>query len=200
MKHIYLDFDDVLCDTITGIRTLAHEQFGRDVAYEDILDFNLQVTFTLSDEELWTLTGMTHTPTFLMSLDPIPGALETLDTWLTTGHRCTVVTGRPPSSGNASEKWLDGHGFGHVPVLHWDKYHRYQGRGALGDADLLKEGFDFGVDDSPLALDRITALFPHLPVAIMGKPWNQTYSPSAMMRRCSDWQAIKTYFEDLNHG
>ena len=33
---IYVDFDDVLCETALGLARIVEEEFGRKVAFEDI--------------------------------------------------------------------------------------------------------------------------------------------------------------------
>ena len=43
--HIYVDFDDCLCETARSFSGLAMEMFGKDVPYEGIRFFELDKSF-----------------------------------------------------------------------------------------------------------------------------------------------------------
>ena len=73
---IYVDFDDVLCETARALSALAKEMFGRDVPYEDIKFFNLQKSFSLSDAQIEALMARAHEHDFLLGLEPTPGGVE----------------------------------------------------------------------------------------------------------------------------
>ena len=44
---IYIDFDDVLCETAEYFTKIAKEMFGIDVPYRQVQFFNLQKSFDL---------------------------------------------------------------------------------------------------------------------------------------------------------
>ena len=48
---IYIDFDDVLCETAKNFTKIAKELFGKDVPYSEVQFFNLKKTFDLNDEQ-----------------------------------------------------------------------------------------------------------------------------------------------------
>ena len=48
---IYIDFDDVICETAKYFTKIAKELFGIDVPYRQVQFFNLQKSFDLSDEQ-----------------------------------------------------------------------------------------------------------------------------------------------------
>ena len=48
---IYVDLDDVLCETARGFLGLLQREFDRRVAFEDIRDFDLGVSFGLDEIE-----------------------------------------------------------------------------------------------------------------------------------------------------
>ena len=48
---VYIDFDDVLCETAKYFTKIAKELFGIDVPYREVQFFNLKKTFDLSDEQ-----------------------------------------------------------------------------------------------------------------------------------------------------
>ena len=51
MSKIYVDFDDCLCDTARHFSLLAHKLFNIEVPYENIRYFDLQRSFSITDEE-----------------------------------------------------------------------------------------------------------------------------------------------------
>ena len=60
--NIYIDMDDVLCDTAGAYIDLAAREFGKHVAFNDIFSFNLQKSFGLSDEEYRRFFELGHQP------------------------------------------------------------------------------------------------------------------------------------------
>ena len=45
LMKVYIDFDDVLCETAKHFTKLAKELFGIDVPYREVQFFNLKKTF-----------------------------------------------------------------------------------------------------------------------------------------------------------
>ena len=46
---IYIDFDDVICETAKYFTQIAKELFNIDVPYREVQFFNLQKSFDLSE-------------------------------------------------------------------------------------------------------------------------------------------------------
>ncbi|MCL1887779.1 MAG: hypothetical protein FWF96_02775, partial [Kiritimatiellaeota bacterium] len=123
--NVYVDFDDVLCETARGLSTLCARIFGRPVVpYENIRSFNLRESFGLDDAEHEILMDAAHTKDELLAYEPTPNAAETLRAWQAAGLATSVVTGRPPSTRGASLAWLRKHGFPEMPLVFLDKYNR----------------------------------------------------------------------------
>ena len=59
MMKIYIDFDDVICETAKYFTKIAKELFDIEVPYQQVQFFNLQKTFDLSDEQYDELMKMT---------------------------------------------------------------------------------------------------------------------------------------------
>lgn len=57
---IYIDFDDVICETGQFFSKIAKELFDIDVPYQQVQFFNLQKTFDLSDEQYDELMKVGH--------------------------------------------------------------------------------------------------------------------------------------------
>ena len=193
--NIYVDFDDCLCETARHFSGLARELFGTNVPYEDINFFNLQKSFSLTDEQYEYMMTEAHKPEVLLSYEETPGASDTVNGWLDEGHDISIITGRPYSAFDASRQWLDNHGLERVKLYCLDKYGRdifiKNSEFSLKLEDYYKMHFDVAVEDSPHAFK----FFDHLPdmkVLVYDRPWNRTAEfPGDNYIRCIDWNMIR---------
>ena len=76
---IYVDFDDCLCETAEHFSKLVERLFGKNVPYEDIRYFNLQKSFSLTEEQYEYMMIEGHKPESLLAYDETPGAVMTLN-------------------------------------------------------------------------------------------------------------------------
>ena len=58
--RIYIDFDDVLCETALAFTRIAKEMFGINVPYREVQFFNLKKTFDLTDSQYEELMKAGH--------------------------------------------------------------------------------------------------------------------------------------------
>lgn len=193
--NIYVDFDDCLCETGRLFSGLAKELFGIEVPYEEMKYFNLQESFSLTDEQYERMMNEAHGPKRLLSIEETPGASEVINGWIDRGFQVSVITGRPYSAYEASRTWLDQHGMPRVSLYCLNKYGRdsfYQtGEYSLELEDYYKMHFDYAVEDSPAAF-RFFSHLPELAVMVFDRPWNQDAElPSESYSRCYDWEMIK---------
>lgn len=193
--NIYVDFDDCLCETALHFSGLVKEMFDKDVPYEDIQFFNLQKSFSLTEEQYQEMMIKAHTPEVLLSYEETPGASETINKWIDEGHDVYIITGRPYSAYEASRQWLDEHGLQRVKLYCLDKYGRdsfiKDSEFSLKLEDYYKMHFDYAVEDSPLAFKFFDHM-PELKVMVFDRPWNREAAlPNENYRRCVDWETIK---------
>lgn len=192
---IYVDFDDCLCETARHFSGLVAELFGKDIPYEEIRFFNLQQSFSLTDDQYEYMMIEAHQPEVLLSYAETPGAAGTLNGWLDSGHEVSVITGRPYSAYEASRTWLDRHGLDRVRLYCLDKYGRdnfiRNSTFSLALEDYYRMQFDYAVEDSPSAF-RFFEHLPALKVMVYDRPWNQTcVFPGENYSRCFDWETIR---------
>ncbi len=192
--NIYIDFDDCLCETARYFSKLGYELFKKDVPYEDIHFFDLQKSFSLSDEQYEKLMTEGHKSDVLLSYDETPGACACINSWLDKGFEVSVITGRPYSAYEPSLKWLDDHGLDRVKLYCLNKYGRdsfiKNSEFSLEIEDYLKMGFDYAIEDSPSAF-RFFDHLPDLKVLVYDRPWNRDCTfPGRNYLRCFDWDDI----------
>lgn len=191
---IYIDFDDVICETARYFTIIAKQLFGIEVPYEKVKYFNLQKSFNLSDSQYCELMKAGHMPENLLAYEETPGASKIINKWVDEGHEVSIITGRPFDSYEPSRKWLDNHNLERVPIFCVDKY----GREIFNQAssfsmtlqDFYSMTFDFAVEDSPAAFEHLLH-FENCKVAVFNRPWNETAEfPDGNFVRCGDWEKV----------
>lgn len=197
---VYIDFDDVICETAKYFTKIAKELFGIDLPYSQVQFFNLQKTFDLSDEQYDELMTAGHIPENLLAYEETPGASRFINKWVDEGHEVCIITGRPFDFYESSRKWLDEHGLERVPMFCVDKYGRESFNQdfsySMTLAELYSMTFDFAIEDSPAAFEHVMH-FENCKVAVFSRPWNEKEAlPNDMFVRCASWQEIDRLFEE----
>ena len=90
--RIYIDFDDVLCETALAFTKIGKQMFGIDVPYREVQFFNLKKTFDLTDSQYEELMKAGHFPDNLLNYEETPGASETINKWVDMGHEVFIIT------------------------------------------------------------------------------------------------------------
>lgn len=193
--NIYVDFDDCLCETARNFTTIVKEFFDKDVPYEDVKFFDLQKTFSLTDEQYEQMMLEGHRPEVLLSYKETLGASETINSWIDKGYNVFIITGRPYSAYEPSRQWLDQHGLERVKLYCFNKYGRdsfiKNSEFSLELEDYYKMKFDYAVEDSPMAFKFFDHL-PELKVMVFDRPWNSEHElPASNYTRCYDWESIR---------
>ena len=192
--RIYCDMDDILCETALSLCSVAKRLFGSTTRYEEMHDFNLQVSFHLTDSQLKELMEVAHSTQFLLSYALTPGAVEGLKALRAAGHAVDIVTGRPASSYRGTEGWLKAAGLGDFPVTYVNKY----GRLFVPDGDapemvplseVMKRAYEVIIDDSPVVLPAF-ASWTNTKVLVFDRPWNRNFVLAPNMTRVKDWTDI----------
>ena len=193
--RIYVDFDDVVCETARTLCVWASEWFGVAVPYEEIHWFDLRRSLGLNETQYQHLMARAHENGAMMKYPPAPGAIETLVEWQRQGLDVMIVTGRPASTRDVSHAWLAHYGLERVPVTFVDKYQREPPASpgvprALTIDELGALAFDVAVEDAPIALDLLAAN-PAIRVFVFDRPWNRDYAPACgRVERAADWAAL----------
>ena len=200
---IYIDFDDVICETAKSITRIAKELFGIELPYREIQFFNLQKVYDLDDDQYDRLMHECHTPENLLTYEETPDASRIINKWIDDGHEVSVITGRPFDAYEPSRKWLDNHGLERIPLFCVDKYGREKANQKYSYSLTLKElydmDFDFAIEDSPSAFEHVLH-FNKCTVAVFNRPWNVNAElPNENFVRCSGWQDIEKLFEEKNY-
>lgn len=199
---VYIDFDDVICETGRYFTKIAKDLFGIDLPYSQVQFFNLKKAFDINDEQYDELMKAGHKPENLLAYEETEGAASTINKWIDAGHEVYVVTGRPFESYEPSRQWLDEHGLNRVPLFCVDKYGRENFNQDFSYSmtlnDLYGMTFDFAIEDSPAAFEHVLH-FENCTVAVVNRPWNANASlPNSKFVRCDNWREIDELFEKLN--
>jgi len=191
MQPIYVDIDDVLCNTARALMALLEQAFKKRVSYDSITSFDLKVSFGLTQDEYEHFMHLAHRPDQILSMDPIPEAIETLKKWMDSGYDITIVTGRPTPTHDTTLKWLTSNNVPFSEFLMVDKYSRAEKDApeAITLEDLSKMKFHAAVEDSydmaQLIADRMT-----IPVYLVDRPWNRAPGLNGNIKRFSNWRDL----------
>lgn len=192
---IYVDLDDVACETCDRLADFARLHFDRDVTVESMFDYDLRKSFRFDEETYRNYMKRFHA-TELPGIPETPDACRVIRSWAEDGFDPVIVTGRPTYSNATTLDWLANHGLGTIRVLHVDKYAKLFN--AAEDPlitpfpALLEMDVRFAVEDAPNAIRMICET--HLcPFALFTRPWNRAYTlPQTDLPhyRADDWNEI----------
>jgi len=190
-KPIYVDLDDVLCETARFFLTVVERDFGKQVPYDKLTDFDIGTACGLEPLEREELYRRVHEPDALLKLAAIEGAAEKLNQWRDAGYEIAIVTGRPPESYEPSLEWLARNRIPYDSFFLVDKYKRYTNRqeNTLSLKAFSSRRFSWAVEDS-LPMANFLASRMDTPVTLLNRPWNRSTNDPDMIQRCDHWHEI----------
>jgi uncharacterized HAD superfamily protein len=197
-KQIYVDLDDVLSETGRTFLEVLTTQFGKQVEWDDILDYDLGVSLGLDEAELTRFMHAVHRPEVLSSVEPMAGSLDVLTEWTGLGYEIEVVTGRPKATEGVSQQWLQAQAMPHHSLIHVDKYaweEELLGTSAgVPLVQLAGNGYCLAVEDSAEVAIHLTEIL-DAPVVVLDRPWNRRRlddhaNLDGRIVRCDSWQEI----------
>ncbi|MSP39819.1 MAG: bifunctional metallophosphatase/5'-nucleotidase [Deltaproteobacteria bacterium] len=188
---IYVDLDDVLCETARRFLVIVEREFGKRISYEQLTDFDIGTACDLRSEERDSLYRIVHEPDELMQMAPIDAAIAALTQWANAGFKIAIVTGRPPASYEPSLAWLAQHRVAYDSFTMVNKYGRFatDNTVAISLDELAARDYCWAVEDS-LPMAQYLAGRMNLRVALIDCPWNRSAEDHANVGRFSDWATI----------
>jgi uncharacterized HAD superfamily protein len=198
-KTIYVDMDDVLCETARALLAIAEREFGKTIRYDQLNTFEVGEACGLENHEVAELFRLAHHPDELLGMAPIEEAVSVLQQWSGIGHEIAIVTGRPPPTYDASIEWLTRHRLPYHTFVMVDKYGRFATENTIGItlSELAAHRFSFAVEDSP-AMAKFLAEEMKVPVALLDRPWNQMDSEHSLIGRYRNWPEIEKALQERN--
>jgi uncharacterized HAD superfamily protein len=190
-KTIYVDMDDVLCETARGCLAIVEREFGKKVGYEQVFTFDLGRACELSPAETTKLYDIVHHPDELLKLEPIDGAIPVLKRWIESGYELAIVTGRPPETYEPSIEWLARHRVPYDSFVMVDKYGRFETANTIAVtlSELANHEFCFAVEDS-VPMTKYLAEEMSVPVKLFDRPWNRITFEHPKITRYNHWHEI----------
>ena len=191
MKTVYVDMDDVLCETARRFLVVIEREFGKKIAYDALTDFDFERSCNLTPGERAKLYEIVHLDEEILSIEPIPEAIDVLNGWVGAGYEIAIVTGRPPDTFSASIEWLARFKVPYHSFTVVDKYGRFQTENTVGLSltELATKQFCWAVEDS-LQMAKFLATEMKLTVALLDRPWNQGALEHPKITRCDHWSTI----------
>ena len=198
-KTIYVDLDDVLCETARHFLAVVEREFAKRIAYEELTDFDIGTSCGLAPSETDELYRIVHRPDELLQMAPIDGAIATLRQWANDGYEIAIVTGRPPDSYEPSIAWLARHRVPYRSFTMVDKYARFSTDNtvAIRLDELARREYGWAVEDS-LPMAQFLATRMELPVALIDCPWNRGADNHTNVGRYADWPTLARQMPQIN--
>jgi uncharacterized HAD superfamily protein len=200
--RIYVDLDDVLCETARAFLGILQRDYGKTVDFEDIAWFDLGRSFDLAPQALDEFMRTVHEAEILSTIEPVAGAVEVLEDWVAAGYEVAVVTGRPAATYDVSQEWLVDAGIPHQSLTFVDKYSRLgwsnEGPSVVPLSELGRTKYCLAVEDSAdMALFLAGEL--GLQVLLFDRPWNRRLlsigsEAKGEIHRCHGWSEIAERF------
>lgn len=191
MFPIYVDMDDVLCESTRTFVKIVEREFGIHARFENATSFDMKESFGLTQEQFAHFFRLAHLPQTILEFPLVEGANCVLRNWVSQGHEITIVTGRPPETYEASLEWLEKNKIPFSSLVIVDKYLREQGdiNTAISMERMCEMGFCFAVEDSSVIAEYITGRT-GIPVALLDRPWNRNGPLAGKIKRCYSWVDI----------
>ena len=190
-KTIYVDLDDVLCETARHFLVIVEREFNKRITYDELTDFDVGLSCGLRPAEAEELYRIVHRRDELLQMAPIDGAISTLQQWSGDGYEIAIVTGRPPQSYEPSVAWLSRYCVPHQSFTMVDKYSRFatENTVAIRLDELTQREYCWAVEDS-LPMAEFLATRMKLPVALIDCPWNRAAGDHTNIGRYGDWPTL----------
>jgi uncharacterized protein len=190
-KTIYVDLDDVLCETARHFLFILEREFNKRIAYDQLTDFDVGLSCGLRPAQAEELYRIVHRTDELLQMMPIDGAISTLRQWTKEGYQIAIVTGRPPDSYEPSLEWLSRYRVPYESFSMVDKYSRFatENTVAIHLDELAQREYCWAVEDS-LPMAQFLATRMQLPVALIDCPWNRTSTDHVNVGRYGDWPTL----------
>lgn len=188
--RLYIDIDDVLAETTRALADTARTRFGKNIPFQKMTTFDLRISLQLQEDEYESFMLEVHKPEFLRALAPTVDAPDVLDAWKKSGARIELVTGRPPSSQQATIDWLEDHSIAYDSLEFIDKYRRYSGEPTKQLSDLSGRNYRFAIEDSA-SVAIYLAENTSSRVLLYDRPWNQSGPlEDGPIKRVHSWREI----------
>jgi uncharacterized HAD superfamily protein len=197
-RTIYVDMDDVLCQAARHFLVIVEREFGKQIAYEQLTNFDVGHSCGLHPDEREELYRIVHRRDELLRMAPVSEATAVLEAWEMQGFEIAIITGRPPETYETSIEWLMKHRVPFHSFTVVDKYARFatEHTVAISLAELSARRFCWAVEDS-LPMAHYLASEMKVPVALIDCPWNQTDGEHTGVSRYRHWRAIAEAFTTL---
>ncbi|MDJ0621543.1 MAG: HAD hydrolase-like protein [Desulfocapsaceae bacterium] len=191
MLWLYIDLDDVLCDTAGAYLRLIKQEFNLDIAFEDVFSFDLKRSFGLSDEQNKHMFKLAHSKEFVLELEVIDGVQKILVDLHNKGIKLAIVTGRHTSAYLSTQQWLDSQAIPFDSLVMVDKYGWPETNPAiavsLDQLDLTR--YTMCIEDNPDMVAYLSDIHGKQ-VLLFDRPWNREIQESQQVRRFSSWKEL----------
>jgi uncharacterized HAD superfamily protein len=181
---IGLDIDGVIVDYAAVMMPVISHACGRHVSVEEICTYDITECLELDEKTADNVWRQILESDSLFHAPPIEGAVTGLSSL--SGHEIWIVTGRPASLDELTERWLSERNIRYDRIV-FDR---------TMDKMLVGPEFDVFVEDF-LEGARVIAATGVLTL-LFDQPWNRSDALPENCKRVRDWPAIIAAINDIS--
>lgn len=183
--RILLDMDETIVDLMSQWLRFLKVRYDEPLVYQDIKSFNIHEHCTVAKREE-VYSALAH-PGFFRQLNPFPGAIETINKWITEGHDVGIVTACQ---------------HGHQDKMGWLEEYlpRFNRRNLIFASQKHWVKGDVFVDDCPDNLIAYSHSNPKASVICMDHPWNLTLERPFYDHRARTWPELEALVEEIAYS
>src|SRR4051794_15250821 len=183
--RIAIDIDSTLHHYWDRLSESARRRFDIELPYEEQFDWGIT---RLKPAQLQVCIDDTHSPEEILSAQPYPMAVETVNEWHAAGHFVHITSHRAEACHTATAQWLERIGLAYDDLhCSYDKVARCQ-----------ELSIGVLIDDSPINIAR--ALQAGMVAATLLHPWNEEVCETEEVVCARDWPGLRTALEPVLSG
>jgi uncharacterized HAD superfamily protein len=191
--RIYVDVDEVLCDTLQSFCVFYNKRFRTDYCTDDFHTYKWWEILGCTKEDCYALLLEFWEEVTAMGIAPINGAREALMK-LSGQHELSVLTARAIGVETETRKYIESHYPGIFSNVYFAKGHINVPERQTKDEIIMRKGKGLMIEDDlafALAMQERS-----IPVVLLARPWNRQ---SNGIPRLDSWPQIVDYIKDFKY-
>jgi uncharacterized HAD superfamily protein len=172
---IAFDLDDILANFQTVWMKHNNENYGTDLHYEDLVDFQYSHFMGIDDKEVVRRIFEVYESQIFDTITPIAGAFQAVEAVKKSGHELCVLTSRVSELRPKTIAWINQHFPAMFDNIYFSEQMSREGiNHKVTKADICKlENINLLIEDAPIYAGVVAAA--NIDVALVHKPWNAAF-------------------------
>ncbi|MDO8610168.1 MAG: hypothetical protein Q7R95_06460 [bacterium] len=189
MKHIGIDVDSVLADSIPFLDDYHNKTYNSNITFKQHTEYNLKRLWNCTYDEVYDKCIAFYKSPYGMNIKPMKGAKKGIN-YLKNKYKLSVITSRSFEVEEISHTWLNKHFPNKFErIIHTNgvakagepKKHKFEVCLEYGIELMVEDCLEFAIELSDKNIKTI----------LLDMPWNQTQSLPKNITRIKSWKEIR---------